>query len=83
MQIPDWVIASLGVTSGDMLEFQQQGEHIVLRRKARDILALVAKHARDRGSTAKTEEEFLAQSRVSRGWDEEDLLAFERMEQSR
>ncbi len=83
MQLPDWVMTNLGVVSGDSLEFKQEGDQIVVKRKTRDIHALVAKHARSRGSTAKTEAEFLEQSRADRGWDEEDVLAFERWEKSR
>ncbi|MEY4531781.1 MAG: hypothetical protein RLZZ156_2502 [Deinococcota bacterium] len=82
-QLPDWVIANLGVTTGDLLEFKQEGDQIVVKRKRRDIHALVAKHARPSPFAPKTEAEFLEQNRADRGWDEEDVLAFERWEKSR
>lgn len=82
-QLPDWVVANLGVAPGDLLEFEQQGDSIVIRRKTRDVLALIAKHARETGFAPKTEQEFLEQSRKERGWDNDDEIAFEKWEQDR
>ncbi len=47
-QLPDWVVANLGVAPGDLLEFEQQGDSIFVRRKTRNVRALVAKHAREK-----------------------------------
>ncbi len=82
-QLPDWVLTNLGVAPGDLLEFEQQGNSIVIRRKTRDVLALVTKHARETGFAPKTEQEFLEQNRTERGWDHADELAFEKWEQDR
>ncbi len=80
--LPDWVMTNLGVDSGHLLEFKQQGEEIVVRRKARDILALVARYSHHSEFAPQNELEFLEQSRAERGWDKEDALAFERWEKS-
>lgn len=82
-QLPDWVLANLGVAPGDLLEFEQQGDSIIVKRKTRDVRALIAKHARETGVAPKTEPEFLEQSRHERGWDSGDELAFEKWEQDR
>ncbi len=82
-QLPDWVVANLGVVPGDLLEFEQQGDSIVVRRKTRDVRALIAKHARETGFAPKTKQEFLKESRADRGWEAADELAFEKWEQDR
>lgn len=82
-QLPDWVLANLGVVPGDLLEFEQQGDSIIVRRKTRDVRTLIAKHARTTGSAPKTEQEFLEQIRAERGWDHDDEMAFEKWEQDR
>ena len=76
MQLPDWVLDRLGIVPGELLEFAQNGDEIVIRRKKRDIQALVAKYSRYSEFAPQTEEEFAAQMRAERGQNELSALYF-------
>jgi bifunctional DNA-binding transcriptional regulator/antitoxin component of YhaV-PrlF toxin-antitoxin module len=82
-QVPDGLLSNLGVVTGDLLEFVQEGETVIIRKKSRDFQALAKKHAKPNPNSPKTHQEFLVRSRAERGWDDEDEAAFERMENSR
>jgi bifunctional DNA-binding transcriptional regulator/antitoxin component of YhaV-PrlF toxin-antitoxin module len=77
-QVPDGLLSNLGVVAGDLLEFVQEGDAVIIRKKSRDFHAIIAKHAIYNPDAPRTHEEFLKQSREERGWDEEDELAFDR-----
>jgi bifunctional DNA-binding transcriptional regulator/antitoxin component of YhaV-PrlF toxin-antitoxin module len=78
IQVPDGVLTNLGVVAGDLLEFVQEGDAVIIRKKSRDVRAIIAKHARPSPNAPRTHEDFLKQSREERGWDEDDELAFDR-----